>query len=425
MAAQPFHDRDGWIWFNGEFIPHRDANVHVLTHALHYASTVFEGERAYGGIIFRSRDHSQRLHHSARILGFEIPYSVEDIEQAKRELIVKQGFENCYVRALAWRGSDMMGVGAKGARINVAIAAWPWGAYLGPDALERGIRVKTSSFARHHVNVTMCRAKSVGTYMNSILANQEAVQDGYDEALLLYVLALGSPTYPLPDDSYPAWLSTYVWKKIYDYEFVYAGPLFIHQLSHIWIDFRGIQDVYMRDKGLDYFENSRRATYVQREYAIRNPREFAFYSKDCWGLTASDGPGPATLKVDGVEREFFDYLARGAPHGPDDGTIAPWAVVASLPFAPEIVFPAVRYFTDQIKLEQPDSYGFKATFNPTFPVASDNAYGWVSPWNFGLNQGPIVLMIENQRTGLIWRLVRQCPYIVQGLRRAGFRGGWL
>jgi hypothetical protein len=239
------------------------------------------------------------------------------------------------------------------------------------------------------------------------------------------VLALGSPTYPLPDDSYPAWLSTYVWKKIYDYEFVYAGPLFIHQLSHIWIDFRGIQDVYMRDKGLDYFENSRRATYVQREYAIRNPREFAFYSKDCWGMTASDGPGPATLKVDGVEREFFDYLARGAPHGPDDGTIAPWAVVASLPLAPEIVFPAVRYFTDQVKLEQPDSYGFKATFNPTFPVASDNDVGWVSPWNFGLNQGPIVLMIENQRTGLIWRLVQQCPYIVQGLRRAGFQGGWL
>ena len=248
---------------------------------------------------------------------------------------------------------------------------------------------------------------------------------GYDEALLLYVLALGSPTYPLPDESYPAWLSTYSWKKIYDYEFVYAGPLFIHQLSHIWIDFRGIQDVYMRDRGLDYFENSRRATYVQREYAIRNPREFAFYSKDCWGMTASDGPGPATLKVDGVEREFFDYLARGAPHGPDDGTIAPWAVVASLPFAPEIVLPTIRYFVDSVHLEQPQSYGFKATFNPTYPVTSENEYGWVSPWNFGLNQGPIVLMIENQRTGSIWRLMRQCPCIVQGLRRAGFRGGWL
>ena len=196
--------------------------------------------------------------------------------------------------------------------------------------------------------------------------------EGYDEALLLYVLGLGSPTYPLPEESYQAWLSTYVWKKIYDYEFVYAGPLFIHQLSHIWVDFRGIQDAYMRDKGLDYFENSRRATYVQREYAIHNPLEFALYDKDCWGITASDGPGPATLKVDGVERQFFDYVARGVPHGPDDGTIAPWAVVASLPFAPEIVLPAIRYFTDRVKLEQADSYGFKASFNPTYPVKSGN-----------------------------------------------------
>ena len=192
--------------------------------------------------------------------------------------------------------------------------------------------------------------------------------EGYDEALLLYVLGLGSPTYPLSDESYPAWLSTYAWKKIYDYEFVYAGPLFIHQLSHIWIDFRGIRDEYMREKGLDYFENSRRATYVQREYAIRNPNEFAFYDKDCWGITASDGPGPSTLKVNGIERRFFDYVARGVPHGPDDGTLAPWAVVASLPFAPEIVLPAIRYFTDRVKLTQADSYGFKASFNPTYPV---------------------------------------------------------
>ena len=131
------------------------------------------------------------------------------------------------------------------------------------------------------------------------------------------------------------------------------------------------------------------------------------------------------MKVDGVERQFFDYVARGVPHGPDDGTLAPWAVVASLPFAPEIVLPAIRYFTDRVKLTQADSYGFKASFNPTYPVKSDNAYGWVSPWNYGLNQGPIVFMIENQRSGLIWRLMRQCPYIVEGLRRAGFRGGWL
>lgn len=249
--------------------------------------------------------------------------------------------------------------------------------------------------------------------------------EGYDEALLLYVLGLGSPTRPLPEESYAAWLSSYKWKKIYDYEVLYAGPLFIHQLSHIWIDFRGIRDAFMRARGLDYFENSRRATYIQQQYAIRNPHEFAHYGEHCWGITASDGPGPQTLKVDGIERVFFDYLARGAPYGPDDGTVAPWAVVASLPFAPEIVLPTIHHFINEIDLDKAFSYGFKATFNPTYPEKSGSEYGWVSPYNFGLNQGPIVLMIENYRSGLLWRLMRQCPYIVRGLRRAGFTGGWL
>jgi hypothetical protein len=249
--------------------------------------------------------------------------------------------------------------------------------------------------------------------------------EGYDEALILYILGLGSPTHPLPDVSYRAWLSTYSWKAMYGYEFVYAGPLFIHQLSHIWIDFRGIQDSFMRAKGTDYFENSRRATYVQQQYAIHNPREFALYSKVCWGVTASDGPGPATIELDGVERQFFDYVARGVPHGPDDGTLAPWAVVASLPFAPEIVLPTIRYFIDHVNLAQADSYGFEATFNPTYPVTAPGGHGWVSPWNYGLNQGPIVLMTENYRSELVWRLMRTCPYVVEGLRRAGFAGGWL
>ena len=249
--------------------------------------------------------------------------------------------------------------------------------------------------------------------------------EGYDEALLLYILGLGSPTHPLPDVSYAAWLSTYAWRKVYGIEFVYAGPLFIHQLSHVWIDFRGIQDEYMRDRGLDYFENSRRATYVQQQYAIRNPQEFAFYGERCWGITASDGPGPSTRKIDGVDRVFFDYKARGAPYGPDDGTLAPWAVIASLPFAPEIVLPATRYFIDDVHLEKAECYGFKASFNPSYPVKSGSEVGWVSLWNYGLNQGPIVLMIENHRSGLVWRFIRQCPYFVAGLRRAGFSGGWL
>jgi hypothetical protein len=248
---------------------------------------------------------------------------------------------------------------------------------------------------------------------------------GYDEGLLLYLLALGSPTYPLSNDSYAAWGSTYQWRHSYGYNYLYAGSLFTHQLSHIWIDFRGIQDVFMGEKGIDYFENSRRVTYVQQQYAIDNPLKFKGYGSRCWGITASDGPGPDIIKVDGIERQFFGYLARGVPHGPDDGTIAPWAVVASLPFAPEIVLPTIDYFIDQVKLKNRNPYGFKATFNATHPDRSNNPFGWVSPWQYGLHQGPITLMVENYRSGLLWRLMRNCPYIVSGLRRAGFTGGWL
>ena len=248
---------------------------------------------------------------------------------------------------------------------------------------------------------------------------------GYDEALVLYVLGLGSPTHPLPEESYAAWASTYEWKRSYGYNYLYAGPLFTHQISHVWIDFRGIQDAVMRDKGIDYFENTRRATHVQQGYAIDNPLKFAGYGKDCWGITASDGPGPSTVKVAGVRRTFFDYLGRGVPYGPDDGTIAPWAVVASLPFAPEIVMPAIDYLVHQLDLKVGNQYGFKATFNPTYPDRRSNPNGWVSPFHYGINQGPIIPMIENYRTGLLWRLMRDCPYVVTGLRRAGFTGGWL
>ncbi len=247
--------------------------------------------------------------------------------------------------------------------------------------------------------------------------------EGYDEGLLLSVLGLGSPTFPLPEESYAAYTSTYQWKSIYGHEHVYCGPLFTHQLSHMWIDFRGIQDAFMRERGLDYFENSRRATYVHQQYAIRNPLEFEGYGERCWGLTASDGPGPATRVLKGIERHFFDYVARGAPYGPDDGTIAPWVVIASLPFAPEIVLPTIRNFAE-MDLGMLGPYGFKATFNRTFPVEGSNT-GWVTPYHFGIDQGPIVLVIENYRTGFLWDLMKRCPYIVTGLRRAGFRGGWL
>jgi hypothetical protein len=248
--------------------------------------------------------------------------------------------------------------------------------------------------------------------------------DGYDEGVLANVLALGSPTFPLPPESYYADVADYTWKKVFDYEYVFAPSLFIHQFSHIWIDFREIQDAFIRERGLDYFENSRRATYAHREYAKQNPKGFKGYSEVCWGLTACEGPGPAEMIIDGQKRVFFDYLARGIPDGPDDGTLAPWAVVASLPFAPEIVLPALEHF-NQIEVGVDHPYGLEATFNPTFPDGKCRDCGWVSPWHFGINQGPIVLMIENHRTDLIWRLMRSCPYIVEGLRRAGFSGGWL
>ncbi len=248
--------------------------------------------------------------------------------------------------------------------------------------------------------------------------------EGYDEALFLYLLALGSPTYPLPEESYPAWTSTYEWRNIYGHEQLYSGPLFTHQISHIWVDFRGIHDDYIGAKCIDYFDNSRRATFAQRQYAIHNPGEFEAYGENCWGITASDGPGWVKRQVKGKERQFFDYLARGVPDGPDDGTIAPWAVVASLPFAPDIVLAALRNF-DDLKLRVGNPYGYKATFNPTFPEKTGACPYWVTPWHYGLNQGPIVLMIENFRSGLLWRLMRGCPYMVTGLRRARFVGGWL
>jgi hypothetical protein len=246
--------------------------------------------------------------------------------------------------------------------------------------------------------------------------------EGYDEGLLLYILGLGSPTHPLPPESYAAYCATYQWKEIYGRELLYSGPLFTHQLSHLWVDFRGIRDDYMRQRDSDYFENTRQATYVQQEYAIRNPLEFEGYGEHCWGFTACDGPGWLKRTVKGVERQFYDYFARGAPFGPDDGTVAPWVVVASLPFAPEIVIPTLRQFA-KMDLGMTAPYGFKPSFNQTFTM--EDGRWWVTPCHFGIDQGPVVLMTENYRSGLIWDIMRRCPAVIAGLRRAGFTGGWL
>jgi len=250
-------------------------------------------------------------------------------------------------------------------------------------------------------------------------------EDDYSEAHLMYTLALGSPTFPISTEGYLKWASTFKLTKEYNFSYLYAGPLFIHQFSHMWIDFRGILDAFNQSIGFDYFENSKRATYVHRQYAIENPGKFAHYGTFCWGLTASDGPGNCFLNVQGEPREFYDYIARGAPFGPDDGTVSPWAVVASLPFAPEIVLDTIRHAIERLNLKDHRLYGFDASFNPTYPEKGTNPNGWVSPWRFGLNQGPIVIMIENYHSGLIWKLMRQCPYIIKGLRLAGFSGGWL
>ena len=182
-------DRDGFIWYDGKLVPWREATTHVLTHSLHYGLAVFEGVRAYkseiGTAIFRLKEHTDRFFNSAKIYMMEVPYSKEQLMEAQREVMRANKLPSGYIRPLAFYGSEKMGVSPVGAKVHVSIAAWPWGAYLGEDGLKRGIRVKTSSYSRHHVNVSMCRAKYSGTYANSILANLEATQDGYDEGLLL------------------------------------------------------------------------------------------------------------------------------------------------------------------------------------------------------------------------------------------------
>jgi len=184
-------DRDGLIWYDGKMVPWREATTHVLTHTLHYSMGVFEGVRAYettqGTAIFRLQDHTERLFNSAHILGMKMPFDRDAISAAQKAVVRENGLKSCYIRPMAFYGAEAMGISAKTLSTHIIVAAWPWGAYLGKEALELGIRVKTSSFSRHHSNVTMCRAKANGNYMNSILAHREAETDGYDEALLLDV----------------------------------------------------------------------------------------------------------------------------------------------------------------------------------------------------------------------------------------------
>ena len=260
---------------------------------------------------------------------------------------------------------------------------------------------------------------------------------GYNEAMLVYVLALGSPTSPVGTDAWDQWTSTYdeTWHKTFGQEYLGFGPLFGHQYSHVWLDFRQVQDAYMRKRGIDYFENTRRAIYAQQAYAIANPVRCKDYGASVWGITASDGPGNFEVEDTFGERVFRAYSARGiggvAAH--DDCTLAPTAAVASIPFAPEIAIPAVLSMYRQFGQYIYGTYGFLDAFNPTFAftdVRLDTGryipgFGWVAEDYLGIDQGALVAMVENYRSGLIWSVMRENRYVRDGLTRAGFSGGWL
>ncbi|MCS7181708.1 MAG: hypothetical protein NZ869_01130 [Thermoanaerobaculum sp.] len=258
---------------------------------------------------------------------------------------------------------------------------------------------------------------------------------GYNEAMVLYLLALGSPTYPVGPEAWQAWVSSYRWGSFFGYEHVGFGPLFGHQYSHVWVDFRGLADAYMRSKGIDYFENSRRAVLAQRAYAAANPAAWQGYSRNIWGLSACDGPADVTLPVHGQPRRFYTYAARGASHTEilDDGTLCPTAVISSIVFAPEVVIPAIEAMYRRYGAWLYGVYGFLDAYNPTFqftdvPLGHGRVVpgvGWFDTDYLGIDQGPIVAMLENYRSELIWRLMRQDPVIRTGLVRAGFSGGWL
>ena len=262
--------------------------------------------------------------------------------------------------------------------------------------------------------------------------------DGYNEGMMVNLLALGSPTHAVGPDAWAAWCGPYAkcWRGSGATRRLAFAPMFGHQYSQMWIDFRGIRDAAMRAAGMDYFENSRCATWAQRNYAIRNPMGWAGYSRDIWGLTASAGPADVQYDVNGHITYYRSYSARGPvdePDGFDDGTIAPTAAIGSLAFAPEIVVPATLALHKQQGDRLYGRYGFYDAFNPSFctpekPIqrgAVDPVRGWVSENYLGIDQGPILGAIANARDGMIWRLMRRSAPIRLGLQRAGFTGGWL
>ncbi|QDV74367.1 glucoamylase family protein [Botrimarina mediterranea] len=259
---------------------------------------------------------------------------------------------------------------------------------------------------------------------------------GYDEAMFLYVLAIGSPTHPVEPEAWEAFTKTYKWADFQGQgEHVNFAPLFGHQYAACWIDLRGVADAYLREKGIDYFENSRRATLAQREYAIANPASWRDYGADVWGLTACDGPANGEWSHNGQSRRFHTYMARGASATAviDDGTIAPTATGGSIPFAPNETTHALKSMRERYGDRLYGEYGFRDAFNPSFRFADarpqrgviDPEHGWFDSDYLGIDQGPILLMAENHRSGFVWDLMKRSPYVRAGLERAGFAGGWL
>jgi hypothetical protein len=254
---------------------------------------------------------------------------------------------------------------------------------------------------------------------------------GYDEAMLTYILALGSPTHPVQPEAWHAWTRTYDkhYGTLYGETHLSFAPLFGHQYSHVWVDFRGIQDDYMRARGIDYFENSRRATYAQQRYAIRNPLNWEGYGENVWGLTACEGPGGGRVEYRGQSRKLYGYAARGIglDGSLDDGTLAPTAALSSLPFAPEIVIPAALEMKERFGAALYSDYGFHDAFNLSIPNPDEEGktIHWFDANYLAIDQGPILVMLENYRSGLVWRIMRGNAYIRRGLERAGFEGGWL
>ncbi len=251
--------------------------------------------------------------------------------------------------------------------------------------------------------------------------------NGYNEAMILVILGLGSPTHPLPDNAWERWTEGYDWQTFQGYEHLNFTPLFGHQYSHMYVDFRDIQDDYMREHDSDYFKNSVKGTLSNRAYCIDNPEGFTGYGPEQWGLTACDGPGGLDTLVNGEPIKFYSYRARGASadHIIDDGTIAPTAAGGSVPFAPEECIAALEHMwtTQYESLVGP--YGFRDAFNLTYTFGEGNENGWYDVDYLGIDQGPILIQIENHRSELIWEVMKKNPYVRRGLERAGFTGGWL